>query len=89
MQLYKSAEGKESKDGEDAETSFTPMKLYRQQQQLESFWNSPIDFDDEEVSSSLLKDIAPFIVLEDTAMSKLHFLFIMLNISQVNIVNQG
>jgi signal-transduction protein with cAMP-binding, CBS, and nucleotidyltransferase domain len=35
------------------------------------------------------KDIAPFIVLEDTAMSKLHFLFLMLNISQVNIVNQG
>ena len=36
-----------------------------------------------------MKDIAPFIVLEDTAMSKLHFLFIMLNISQVNIINQG
>lgn len=74
---------------EDAESFFTPLKLYRQQQQLEMFWNSPIDFDDEDISKSIQKDIAPFIVLEDTPMSKLHFLFIMLNISQVNIVNQG
>ena len=37
----------------------------------------------------IYKDIAPFIVLENTAMSKLHFLFLMLNISQVNIVDQG
>ncbi len=48
-----------------------------------------IDLDDEDAEQSIMKDIAPFIVLEDTAMSKLHFLFIMLNISQVNIINQG
>lgn len=45
----------------------------------------PVDFDD----SLFRKDEAPFIVMEDTPMSKLHFLFIMLNISQVNIVKQG
>lgn len=36
-----------------------------------------------------MKDIAPFIVMEDTPMSKLHFLFIMLNISQVNVIKKG
>jgi hypothetical protein len=34
-------------------------------------------------------DRAPFIVLEETPMSKLHFLFIMLNISQVNVLRKG
>ena len=48
-----------------------------------------LEFEDEDSNISLVKDIAPFIVLEDTAMSKLHFLFIMLNIAQVNIINQG
>ena len=48
-----------------------------------------IDFEDEDSQSSIIRDIAPFIVLEDTPMSKLHFLFIMLNIAQVNIINQG
>lgn len=41
------------------------------------------------MTAGINKDIAPFIVLEDTAMGKLHFLFLMLNISQVNIINQG
>lgn len=48
-----------------------------------------VDWDDEDCQNTIVKDIAPMIVLEDTPMSKLHFLFIMLNISQVNIVNQG
>jgi hypothetical protein len=54
---------------------------------LENFWNSPLDFYDKELMHGIYKDIAPFIVLENTAMSKLHFLFLMLNISQVNIVD--
>ena len=49
----------------------------------------PIEFDDDDSITSIDKDIAPFIVLEDTPISKLHFLFIMLNIAQVNIVNMG
>lgn len=65
------------------------IKIERQQVTLDQFWNLPIDFDDEDSSNTLVKDIAPFIVLEDTAMSKLHFLFIMLNIAQVNIVKEG
>ena len=53
------------------------------------FWNSPVNFDDEDSKNHLVLDIAPFIVLEDTPLSKIHFLFIMLNITQVNIVKQG
>ena len=49
----------------------------------------PLDFDDEDSQVCIVKDIAPFIVMEDTPVSKLHFLFLMLNISQVNIVNMG
>lgn len=52
---------------------------------MESFWKTPINFND----PSIMKDIAPFIVMEDTPMSKLHFLFIMLNISQVNVIKKG
>ena len=48
-----------------------------------------IAFDDDDCSNNIVKETAPFIVLEDTPMSKLHFLFIMLNIAQVNIINQG
>ena len=52
---------------------------------LDQFWNIPVNYEE----ANFNKDIAPFIVMEDTPMSKLHFLFIMLNISQVNIVKQG
>lgn len=48
-----------------------------------------IDFEDEDGQTTIVRDSAPFIVLEDTPMNKLHFLFIMLNISQVNIISQG
>ncbi len=53
------------------------------------FWNTPVDFEDDDSKNHLILDIAPFIVLEDTPLSKIHFLFIMLNITQVNIVKQG
>jgi len=46
---------------------------------------TPINFED----PALQVDSSPFIVMEDTPMSKLHFLFIMLNISQVNVVKKG
>lgn len=45
--------------------------------EVESFWNTQIDYED----ATIVQDPAPFIVMEDTPMSKLHFLFIMLNIS--------
>jgi len=52
---------------------------------VEAFWMSSINFED----SSMQADNAPFIVLEETPMSKLHFLFIMLNISQVCVIKKG
>lgn len=54
-------------------------------EQVEAFWSARIDFSD----SSIQLDHAPFIVMEDTAMSKLHFIFIMLNVSIVNVVKKG
>ena len=60
-------------------------KIEIQQQVIEAFWNTPINFEDPDIG----RDIAPFIVLEDTPMSKLHFLFIMLNISQINVIKRG
>ena len=44
---------------------------------LEQFWSMPVEFED----MLLLRDNSPFIVMESTPMSKLHFLFIMLNIA--------
>ncbi|TNV72891.1 hypothetical protein FGO68_gene2426 [Halteria grandinella] len=87
-QLY-SIHRQESKDKDDLEQITINSKLERQQVQLDNFWNMAIDFDDEDAETCIMKDIAPFIVLEDTAVSKLHFLFIMLNIAQVNIISQG
>jgi len=60
-------------------------RLERQQQVIEAFWRTPVNFEE----PGLQKDIAPFIVMENTPMSKLHFLFIMLNMSQVNVVKKG
>jgi hypothetical protein len=62
---------------DDNEIGPDHRKIERQQLGLEGFWRTPINFSD----PTIHKDIAPFIVMEDTPMSKLHFLFIMLNIS--------
>ena len=77
------------KDNNEDPENFNFQDILTQQEQLENFWNSPLDFYDKELVHGIYKDIAPFIVLENTAMNKLHFLFLMLNISQVNIVDQG
>ena len=61
----------------------SPVKNIREQ--IEAFWNTPIDFE----SLLIIKDKAPFIVMEQTAISKLHFIFVMLNIAQVNVIKRG
>jgi hypothetical protein len=50
---------------------------YRVNSIIDKFWLTEIDFDD----PILIVDRAPFIVMEESPLSKLHFLFIMLNIS--------
>jgi hypothetical protein len=77
----------ETANKEDLEQITFQAKLERQQIQLDHFWNMAIDFEDDDAETCITKDIAPFIVLEDTPVSKLHFLFIMLNIAQVNIIS--
>ena len=45
--------------------------------QILTFWGSRIDWD----SEFLEIDTAPFCIMEDTQMSKIHFMFSMLNIA--------
>ncbi len=52
---------------------------------VEQFWNSPIDFEDPRI----VKNTSPFLVMLDTPMSKIHFLFTMLNITMLLVVKKG
>ena len=52
---------------------------------VESFWNAPIDFEDPRI----FKDNSPSLVMVETPMSKIHFLFTMLNISMLLVVEHG
>ena len=49
------------------------------------FWNTYIDYDDE----NLEVDKSPFTIFEQTPITKVHFLFTMLNISQLFVVQRG
>ena len=52
---------------------------------IESFWNTPIDFSD----PNLEINHSPFRVTIDTPMSKIHFLFTMLNINLLVVLEEG
>ena len=52
---------------------------------IENFWHAPIDFDDPRI----VKNSSPFLVMLDTPMSKIHFLFTMLNINMLLVVKKG
>ena len=52
---------------------------------MRNFWNAPINFDDPRI----VKNSSPFLVMLDTPMSKIHFLFTMLNISMLLVVKKG
>lgn len=52
---------------------------------VESFWETPVDFDD----AALQVEKSPFIVMEETPMSKIHFLFLMLGINSLAVVEEG
>jgi signal-transduction protein with cAMP-binding, CBS, and nucleotidyltransferase domain len=52
---------------------------------VESFWNAPIDFDDPRI----FKNNSPFLVMLETPMSKIHFLFTMLNITMLLVLEEG
>lgn len=52
---------------------------------VENFWNAPIDFDDPRI----VKNASPFLVMLDTPMSKIHFLFTMLNINMLLVLKKG
>ena len=52
---------------------------------IENFWNAPIDFEDPRI----VKNSSPFLVMLDTPMSKIQFLFTMLNINMLLVLNKG
>ena len=56
-----------------------------QKQIIENFWSAPIDFNDERIKI----DSSPMLVMLDTPMSKIHFLFTMLNISMLLVLKKG
>ena len=60
---------------------------YQQQKltMIKSFWNSPIDFS----SPALVKNLSPTILHEETPLSKIHFIFTMLNLNVLYIANEG
>ena len=53
--------------------------------QVDDFWNEPIDWKDKNVNVEL----APFTLLDQTPLAKVHFLFTMLNVSQIFVINEG
>mmetsp|Transcript_1066 Transcript_1066/g.942 ORF Transcript_1066/g.942 Transcript_1066/m.942 type:complete len:97 (+) Transcript_1066:1889-2179(+) len=53
--------------------------------QVEEFWNTAINWQDPEVDVNL----APFTLLEQTPLAKVHFLFTMLNVSHIFVINEG
>ena len=52
---------------------------------VDNFWNAPIDFEDPRI----FKNNSPFLVMLETPMSKIHFLFTMLNITMLLVVEEG
>jgi len=52
---------------------------------VENFWNAPIDFEDPRI----VRNQSPFLVMLDTPMSKIHFLFTMLNINMLLVLKKG
>lgn len=52
---------------------------------VENFWNAPIDFEDPRI----VRNSSPFLVMLDTPMSKIHFLFTMLNINMLLVLKKG
>lgn len=55
------------------------------QEIVDNFWKSPINFDDSVIS----KNYSPFLVMLETPMSKLHFMFTMLNINMLLVLKKG
>lgn len=66
-------------------SAFSGYQQPTNEQIISSFWNSPIDFED----ALIQVDNSPFIVMENTSMSKIHFLFIMLNVSSLTVLKKG
>lgn len=52
---------------------------------ITSFWNQEIDWEDLDLET----DQAPFCMMENTQMAKIHYIFTMLNINSVHVISRG
>ncbi len=52
---------------------------------VDEFWNGEIDYSHNVIET----DKAPFCVFEQTPMAKIHFLFTMLNLTQLIVLSKG
>mmetsp|Transcript_1960 Transcript_1960/g.1421 ORF Transcript_1960/g.1421 Transcript_1960/m.1421 type:complete len:162 (+) Transcript_1960:1830-2315(+) len=57
----------------------------QQIEEIQAFWSTPVDFND----PVLQVDKAPVIVMENSPMAKIHFLFMMLGISSLCVLHRG
>ena len=55
------------------------------QSEVDLFWSTPIDWEHECIEV----DRAPFTMMTETPLAKIHFLFTMLNVSQIYVINEG
>ncbi len=53
--------------------------------EIRDFWNTKIHWRNQFIDI----DLAPFTLLEQTPLAKVHFLFTMLNVSQIFVINEG
>jgi hypothetical protein len=53
--------------------------------QVDKFWSTEIEWENEHIE----RDTAPFTLLEQTSLAKIHFLFTMLNVSKIFVINEG
>lgn len=62
-----------------------PFENQLEHDEAEEFWKTPINWESHHIQS----DKAPFTLLLDTPLAKIHFLFTMLNISQLFVIDEG
>ncbi|CAI2387407.1 unnamed protein product [Moneuplotes crassus] len=77
---------REYAEGEEQESEeYDPEASDPDESILQSFWNAPIDWEDQIIKV----DSAPFIVLPDTKIEKIVFLYSILNVIKIFVVKDG
>lgn len=78
-----SLRGEDKEEG--SEGSSREIELEGDREGLQEFWDTRVDWKHDSIDV----DLAPFTLLEQTPLAKVHFLFTMLNVSQIFVINEG